>query len=438
VRVTLLAALLLAAALYGRASDAGAGQRPREPFAGVLDEHPAIQYASRPTDDRVAALARAVATGARSLEYHERGGYLDAVLEALDVSPESQLLVFSKTGVQRAATGPQTPRALYYNDTVVVGYIAGARLIEIAAQDPNQGVVFYTIDQSSTTPAAIVRRTQCLTCHVSGSTMEVPGMIARSMFTRRDGDVMPQFGSFIVDHRTPLPQRWGGYFVTGNYVAPVYSGFGHMGNVTTAVHATSGPATTSNEVLIEWLDGTAGTRGYPSNESDIAALMIFDHQMRAMNLLTRVNWETRVAQAGGGADFASSPLRALVEDLVEYFLFTDEVAPPAQLTPRPGFARSFVARGPVDRQGRSLRELDLGGRLFRYPCSYMIYTAAFDGLPAAAKAAIYRRLGAILTRRETTPRYAHLSAADRQAIIQILRDTKGDLPEGWGEQDPPA
>jgi hypothetical protein len=424
------AALVLLGALgFAAAPDQQSGAMQKAPFAGILDEHPAIQYATTPTRDPVASLNRALANDAIRFDYRERGGYLDAVLSALDVSPESQLLVFSKTGIQRASTGPQTPRALYFNDAVVVGYIPGARFIEIASQDPSQGVIFYTIDQRPSSPVEIVRRTQCLSCHVSGSTMEVPGVIARSMFTNRDGDVMPQLGSSIVDHRTPLSERWGGFFVTGNYVAPVYGGFGHMGNVTTAVHPTSGPVTTSNEVLIEWQNSSAVTRGYSSNESDIAALMIFDHQMRAMNLLTRLNWETRVAMGEGRADFSAGPLRALLDDVVDYFLFTDEVVPPARLTPRPGFARSFLAAGPKDRRGRSLRELDLERRLFRVPLSYMIYTAAFDGLPSTAKDAVYRRLHKVLSSDATDSRRPHLSEADRQGIIEILRETKNDLPD---------
>jgi hypothetical protein len=230
-----------------------------------------------------------------------------------------------------------------------------------------------------------------------------------------------------------LPQRWGGFFVTGTYEAPVYGGVGHMGNVTTEVDAASGPVATSNEVLIEWLNGGADGRGYSSSESDIAALMIFDHQMRAMNLLTRVNWETRVALGEGRADFTGGPLGALVDDLVDYFLFTDEVAPPGRLTARSAFVRRFLADAPKDRQGRSLRELDLQGRLFRYPCSYMIYTAAFEGLPAPAKEAVYRRLAAILLGHSMSPKYAHLSGPTRRAIIEILRDTKDDLPRTWSE-----
>jgi hypothetical protein len=93
-----------------------------------------------------------------------------------------------------------------------------------------------------------------------------------------------------------------------------------------------------------------------------------------------------------------------------------------------GFAEAFTAKGPRDAQGRSLRDLDLRRRLFKYPCSYMIYTPAFDGLPAAAREAVYSRLWEVLSGREKQPRYKVLSLQDRQAIVSILRETKRDLP----------
>ena len=93
-----------------------------------------------------------------------------------------------------------------------------------------------------------------------------------------------------------------------------------------------------------------------------------------------------------------------------------------------GFAARFASRGPRDRQGRSLRELDLDGRLMRYPLSYMIYSDAFDALPADAKDSIYRRLWEVLSGRDRSSRYAHLSDADRRAIREILLDTKPGLP----------
>src|SRR5215218_845307 len=146
------------------------------PYAGVLDEHPAIRYATEATHDRVARLNESLAAGSRSLASRPDSGYLRSVLEALDVPIESQLLVFSKTGIQGDVTSPANPRALFFNDSVVVGFIPGARYLEIAAQDPSQGVVFYIVDQRA--PASrITRGGSCLTCHVSGSTLEVPGLI---------------------------------------------------------------------------------------------------------------------------------------------------------------------------------------------------------------------------------------------------------------------
>jgi hypothetical protein len=427
-------AVVMVASAFGivtRGSPQPAAQSDARPFVGVLDEHPAIQYASRSTHDRVSALAHRIAGARTTFAFDDRSGYLRSVLSALDLSAESQLLVFSRTGIQRASTSPRNPRAIYFDESVVVGYIPGARFLELASHDPEQGVVFYTIDQTSTTGPEFTRRTDCLTCHVSSNTLEVPGMIHRSNVLSADGQVLPMLGSHTVDHRTPITQRWGGWFVTGRYTRPPYDGTAHMGNVTVAMHPTSGPATTSNEVLVEWLNSAAEARGYPSHESDIAALLVFDHQMHAINLITRLQWETRVAAASGGVDFARGVLLQFVNELTDYLLFVDEVPPPGKVTPRRGFADWFSVIGPRDRRGRTLRELDLDRRLMRYPCSYLIHSAAFDALPIDARRAIYDRMWMILSAEEKSPRYAHLSADDRRAIVEILRDTKPDLPDPW-------
>jgi hypothetical protein len=92
-----------------------------------------------------------------------------------------------------------------------------------------------------------------------------------------------------------------------------------------------------------------------------------------------------------------------------------------------GFAERFSARGPRDSKGRSLRDFDLQQRLMRYPCSYMVYSAAFDALPDAAREMVYRRMKRILSGEEREPRYAHLVSAGG-TIIEILRATKRDLP----------
>ena len=414
-------ACVLAVAIAGSALLSG--QKADEPWGGVLDEHPRIAYASRPTTDRVAALNQALARGSRSLRREPQSGYLASVLDALGVPVESQLLVFSKTGVQRAHTGPHTPRAIFYNLSVVVAHVPGAPFLELAAQDPQQGVVFYTLDQSAASPA-LKRQTSCLTCHVSATTLDVPGMIVRSNTVDEGGNVMPQFGSYDVSHETPHPDRWGGWYVTSDPLAIPYAQRAHTGNIT----FTRG-GSTSNQVFVDWLNSAPETRGYLSPQSDIVALLVFDHQMRAINLLTRLNWEARVAAAGTSAAGAPEPaIGKLANELADYLLFLSEQPPSVPLIARDGFAASLEPQAPKDRQGRSLAQLDLNTRLMRYPCSYMVYSEAFDGLPAAVKQLVYARMIDVLSSPDQRVSDARLSAADRRAVLEILRETKPDFP----------
>jgi hypothetical protein len=353
-------------------------------WPGVLDEHPAIQYAIRPTADRVAALNQAIAGGERQFRRDSQTGYLRSVLDALGVPVESQLLIFSKTGVQREYTGPRNPRAVYFDESVAVGYLPNAPAIEIAAHDPQQGVVFYTIDQAAAAPS-FVRKTTCLACHVSHSTLDVPGLIARSNFVGDDGNVISQLGNTDVDHRTPHPDRWGGWFVTSAGEPAPYSQRAHEGNITF-----SPTGNTSNQIFVDWMDSAPQSRGYLSPESDIVALLVFDHQVRAINLMTRLNWEARVAGADALSRGDIGPLRELTNELADYLLFVGEMPPSVPLIPLKRFAERLEAKTPKDRTGRSFGQLDVTTRLLQYPCSYMVYSAAFDALPPALKQAIMR------------------------------------------------
>jgi hypothetical protein len=117
-----------------------------------------------------------------------------------------------------------------------------------------------------------------------------------------------------------------------------------------------------------------------------------------------------------------------VNELVDYLLFIDEQPLTAPVQGKSGFAEKFAARGPADRRGRSLRQLDLERRLLRYPCSFMIYSAAFAALPADVRHAIYRRMWDVLSGRDAGEKYARLSAGDRRAVTEILLETIPDLP----------
>ena len=384
-----------------------AASQSRSAFPGTLDQHPAIDYRGGALSDVVTTLQRDLARGSVTLKHEGRPGFLLSVLERLDVPVDSQILLFSKTGTQNAFTSPENPRALYFNDRVVVGYIPDAPMIELASHDPTQGVIFQTLKQDAWLPAQFARSDRCTGCHLSANSLEVPGILVRSMFAGVDGRAMPQLGSFLVDHRAPLQQRWGGWYVTGTHGKAR-----HMGNAMVVdpanADAVISEATLNRTTLPERVD----TAAYPRATSDIAALMVFDHQGQSINLLTRLGWETRVAIAEGRLDFSKGEMRELARETAEYLAFSGEAVLAEAVRGVSGFAQSFSGSGPRDRQGRSLRELDLQTRLFKYRCSYMIYSPAFDALPAQAKTAVLTRLREVITDRDT---------------IEILDDTKA----GW-------
>lgn len=402
-----------------------AGQQ-RAPALSTPREHPAIQYATRAPADRIAALAKRLAAGETTLAFNRDNGYLAAVLQALGVSVESQAVVFSETSVQADLISAKNPRALFFDDTVAVGWVRGADTLELAAHDPQQGVVFYTIEQRETPKPQFTRQTSCLTCHLSQNTQNVPGMLT---FTTQSipQDKYSYASGFPTDHRTPIPERWGGWYVTGR------TGGLHLGN--TEVPQTLRPSTGAalRPRVLDSLKGVVDLRGFPTAHSDVVALMLLEHQATMTNLLTRVGWEARIAEDKPAAAVNPATFDDAVRELVDYLLFVDEAPLPAGVGGTSGFAAVFSARGPRDGKGRSLRELDLQSRLFRYPCSYLIYSPAFDALPAIAKTAVYGRLSSVLSGRVTGEPYTRLSPADRRAIVEILRATKPGLPPQFGD-----
>jgi hypothetical protein len=186
------------------------------------------------------------------------------------------------------------------------------------------------------------------------------------------------------------------------------------------------------------------TSNYLTPHSDIVALMVLEHQTGMLNRLARAALETRMAlyyqrdinkALGRPADYPSDSARSRIRNVgdrvVEYLLFGDEARLTDRIEGTSPFASEFSARGPRDPKGRSLRDLDLETRLFRYPCSYLIYSRAFDSLPAAAKDYVYQRLWDILDGRGTGKNDPSLAPEDRAAILEILRETKPDLPDYW-------
>ena len=421
----LLLAAMAASAVFGQRGGAFRGPR----------DHPAIQYTDGPVDNVVADLNERLEAGEVDLRWEGRSGYLRSALAALDLPVESQLLVFSPTSFQAEHIEFDNPRALYFADEVSLGWVRGADVLEIAAFDRRQGSVFYTLAQTPDEEPRFERRETCLACHLSWDTLGVPGLQAMSMFPLPKNPNAYASGHFV-DHRSRIEDRWGGWYVTG-----AHGGSAHMGNV--EVEDVDDPNATFGVVppVIESLEGRFDLEGFPTPYSDVVALLVLDHQVHMTNLITRVGWEARriahreahVAPEDRGRSTDDGRFREIVDEaaieLVDYLLFVDEAPLPAGIAGASGFAEAFAARGPHDSRGRTLREVGLDGRLFRYPCSYLIYTAAFDALPDFALDTIYRRMWAVLSGEVTESPYDRLSLADRQAIVEILRDTKPGLPD---------
>lgn len=387
-------------------------------------DHPAIEYSTHPVSNAITALNEKLRSGDVELSYLPVTGYLESALDALGIPRESQVTVFSPTSFQASRINMQNPRALYFNDQTELGWVRHGTVLEVATQDPTQGVVFYALDNRHPgTPPQFERNDDCLACHLTRDTLGVPGLVVYSVAPLADEKAYR--AATVIDHRSLLEERWGGWYVTGAH------GLRHKGNVATEGVRPEAYADAPTPEFETLADAGFDLSGYLTPHSDIAALMVLEHQTHMTNLLTRMGWEARVAATAADREAADERVRSTVSELVDYLLFVDE-APLTDVDGRlegsSGFAEVFSAGGPHDSRGRSLRQLDLEQRLFRYPCSYMIYTKAFDALPADALAMVYERMWQILSGAETSPRYAGLSPADREAVVEILRDTKPNLP----------
>jgi hypothetical protein len=395
-------------------------------FMGSPDD-PAIRYSTAPLNNIVVDVNKKLQDGVIKFSFDNRSGYLGSALEALQLPIDSQLLVFSRVSLQGKRISDQNPRALFFNDRVALGWVRGGDLLEVAAYDESEGVVFYTLEQrvdESPTPQQFKRSFICLGCHVTGNTLGVPGLLMFST-TRPEPT---QFTGLPrhVDQSDALSKRFGGWFVTGST-----GSVRHMGNDVAALDGRPTRELTS-------VDGLFDSEGYRTLTSDIAAHLVLTHQAGMTNLLTRAGWEARAADPSQHPPFTSTPeqqasiaavMNGVASEVVDYLLFVDEARFTEPVRGGSGFAERFSSGGPRDKQGRSLYELDLRRRLLKYPCSFLIYSPAFDALPPLAKDAIYRRMWEVLSGQEQDPRYrTALSLADRRAIVEILRDTKKDLP----------
>ena len=282
-------------------------------------------------------------------------------------------------------------------------------VLELTASHPTEGVAFYTLDQRPGSSPRFIRGERCSQCHLlpdSGGTL---GLLMMSVLPRLPGDRRPVQG-WPVDLRTPVVDRWGGWYVTGKRLPPR-----HRGTVISA--GTAAPI------------GTGGTPAhaelarYAAPSSDVVALLVLTHQVHVTNAIVRLG---RELQASSSTKL-SARARVLVTELADALLSTGAAPLTSPVEGALAFVRWFEGQGRRDDQERTLRTLDLSDRLFRYPLSYMIESTAFGNLPAAARAAVYLEVRDRLDRSARNSGLASDERARWQAALEIVRHTQPEF-----------
>ena len=386
---------------------------------------PPLRYSDSAATDSLAKLAADLASGARKVEGATGLDRLRFVLKELRVPEASQVLVFSKTSFQNPRIHPQNPRSLYFSEEAYVGYVPGGH-IEAIVQDPLLGPVFYEIESADGGGLKIQRElSSCLTCHGTRNTENVPGMQVRSVFSDPDGHPLLAMGTRLVNHETPLSERWGSYYVTGRSSLP------HLGNRTYAENDPAEPQPSDLPDLAHLLDVSK----YLRHTSDIVALLVLEHQCRMHNLLNAAAVQYRRAaylsraldpQADPDAGSAGRVADGMADQIVGCLFFNDEADPGEDIEGGEEFQKVFEARYPRTLDGDSLADFQLNNRLFKHRCSFMIYSSAFRNLPARVKSAVFGKMQTALS--GIAPAFARLKAPERKKIAAILAETLPDWP----------
>jgi hypothetical protein len=408
-------------------------------------DYPAIDYSGPARQNRVWRMQEKIDSGELKLQWEPRWGYLRSLLKALDIDLSTQTMVFSKTSLQISHISEKTPRAIYFNDDTYIGWVQNSEYLEIAAVDDQLGVIFFGFhNRRDASPLLDREGGRCLTCHDTYSMMGggVPRVMVMSAPVDHETDTRAKGSSATeVDDRTPISERWGGWYLSGWYL-PGKDGkpVAHFGNLPLRTDSVADGGA-QIRALIPTRDnrgnlaGFFETEAYLTDKSDVVALLVLEHQTLAQNLITRVLFKVHqvLPQEAGKAKAPKSwstlspekqqELKPVIEPLVRALFFADAAPLAGQVITSSGFTERFARRGPRDSEGRSLRDLQVDQRLFRHRLSYMIYTDSYKALPVYAREYIESRIVEVLQGRDQTGLSDSLDPAERAEISQILVDT---------------
>jgi hypothetical protein len=352
-----------------------------------------VNYTAGTPDNVVTRLQAAIDGGEKSLRFEDQFGYLRDVLKELDVPESSQMLTFLKSSLQRPLISPKNARALYFGDDAYVGYVPDG-MLEIIVPDDQLGMVFYTLEQDPAEPRFERHVARCMTCHSSMRTKNIPGLQVRSMMTDPNGEPVIAAGSFRTDHSTPIANRWGGWFVTGTH-----GDSKHLGNFQLPdSRRPQQPIENSAGANLTDISSLTDVSRHLTPHSDIVALMVFEHQIDAHNLMVRTKYAWQIDEHAGNEESEAAVWRTEADALSEHLLFVKEHRLEHPIRGTSSFADEFSARGVTEDQGLSLRQFNLKTRLFEHSCSYTIDSSLFRGLPQEVRLYLGQRIPEVLAR----------------------------------------
>jgi hypothetical protein len=389
---------------------AGAWARAAEELRGIYN--PLHGYFTQEPNDRFSRLMQEVAAGSKTLDTSSELPFLRSLLAALEVPESSQMLVYSVTSLQKALISPRRPRALYFSDDTYVGFVPDGR-VEVISADPRLGNNFYIFNRiGGGGVPRFVRSDECVNCHSTAQMGYIPGLVVQSVVPGITGGGERAFRREQSGHGVPLELRFGGWHVTG--AGPEFPN--RWGNL-----------------IIQYRNGTAeeipnppgrfcDLARYPRPTSDVLPQLLHEHQVGFVDRVLQATYAATELREEGSAKAAA--LAELARPVTRYLLFADEAAFPRGSVPGdPDFRRDFAQGSRRAGTGASLRDFDLSTRLFRYRCSYMIYSPAFASMPPDLKAAVLGQMRASLAPGPAAPEYAYLPEAEKRAIGRILGET---------------
>ena len=351
---------------------------------------------------------------------------MTSLLKILGISPSTQTLVFSTTSLQLSRISPENPRAIYFNEDIYVGWVPGGK-IEVIGIDPEWGAITYIfeIPLPQSNPSHIQRATRCMNCHASGDIGGVPGLLISSVVPGPGGGSLDAFRQAKSGHSVPFSERFGGWHVTGTHGI-----LKHWGNLTGTLSST----------VLKTIPNKPGQRfplaRYPVPTSDILAHLLFEHQVGFVNRAVSATYRTRAVLAGSVPTIGDSDVSTFLDReakaLVRYLLFADEAKLPASgVNGDPLLLKDFTKNRRQNKMGFSLKDLDLSTRIFRFRCSYMIYSDSFAGIPPELKTRVFYQLEQALSIETASPDFAFLPISEKRTIRSILKETLSGLPKNW-------